>query len=1045
MDFNFTGSSRPKRTINLGRQPGPKSVADVAAQVRAQREDRRMHKVRVAAATRIQAAYRQYTTCKALRQQCAQEFDHILNTSVSPTADAWIHLTRLLVFSQGRNVSCAEARRLALWAEEFLSASTWPKPALSSWVSLLAMVLECMLRCMQHAQALEASYTRAMLTFMLGLLCKEHENVDLAKQMTSFLLSHGMHSSLRNYLVALPKDAISEQADCVSLMLRPLALFDEPTTEFVQAGAADASSYAPRAMFLRTFTSEILTIPHLLHHMPIPSVSALSSAFPMSEFMHHVQSLGAYYDVTSGDSALANNPIHCPYLLANVIILTAVRVKAMQNGSEISQYLMMLATLQNALPKSVFADEDASIDQKTKNELLTLVSFAHIRSVLAASMRSPHNTRPALCAFLVATLYTWPASARDSVLTAMLYGYDKDGVTRSVYMGILARELWRGWVRSCSLVRCVATKLRGLAANASNVRAVVTDPTYASDWPLFLILCIEYSRCLMILGDDEFYPSSAIDTHVPSRNPLTLDELDTLSGLLRNITFAMYWNSVDMPPEHAHVPGTRVQLAQVRELCTRLLQQLHTRDSRRSFVREGHWHMLGQNDLGSFIHAVVLEERELASAISHDEDATNARATISALSQRTRAFMTPRLEVLSYIPFVIPFDVRVEIFRQFVRNDAERLGISRDIFSPTRRHRATIRRGHIAEDGMAKLNGLGPSLKEPLEIVFIDQWGMPEAGIDGSGLFKEFLVSIIREVFDTDRGLWCANERQELYPNPHSYAHGEEQLTWYTFLGRILGKALYEGILVDVKFADFFLTKWLGPKGYIDDLASLESLDSDLYRGLIALKNYTGNVENDFALNFTVTDEEFGVRMNRELIPGGNDVPVTRENRLSYIYCMTRYRLSTQIEDQCNAFFQGLSEMIDPRWLRLFNREELRVLVSGAESPIDVDDLRRNTVYGGYHEKDMAVQYFWEALSHFDQSSLKVFLRFVTSSPNPPLLGFSELNPKFAIRHAGDDVTRLPTASTCVNLLKLPAYESVAQCADKLRYAIYAGAGFDLS
>ena len=49
MDFNFTGSSRPKRTINLGRQPGPKSVADVAAQVRAQREDRRMHKVRVAA------------------------------------------------------------------------------------------------------------------------------------------------------------------------------------------------------------------------------------------------------------------------------------------------------------------------------------------------------------------------------------------------------------------------------------------------------------------------------------------------------------------------------------------------------------------------------------------------------------------------------------------------------------------------------------------------------------------------------------------------------------------------------------------------------------------------------------------------------------------------------------------------------------------------------------------------------------------------------------------------------------------------------------
>jgi hypothetical protein len=32
--------------------------------------------------------------------------------------------------------------------------------------------------------------------------------------------------------------------------------------------------------------------------------------------------------------------------------------------------------------------------------------------------------------------------------------------------------------------------------------------------------------------------------------------------------------------------------------------------------------------------------------------------------------------------------------------------------------------------------------------------------------------------------------------------------------------------------------------------------------------------------------------------------------------------------------------------------------------------------------------------------------------------GFKELYPKFAIRDAGADTSRLPTASTCVNLLK---------------------------
>ena len=32
-------------------------------------------------------------------------------------------------------------------------------------------------------------------------------------------------------------------------------------------------------------------------------------------------------------------------------------------------------------------------------------------------------------------------------------------------------------------------------------------------------------------------------------------------------------------------------------------------------------------------------------------------------------------------------------------------------------------------------------------------------------------------------------------------------LDWYRFIGRILGKALYEGILVDIAFAGFFLAK----------------------------------------------------------------------------------------------------------------------------------------------------------------------------------------------------------------------------------------------
>lgn len=130
-----------------------------------------------------------------------------------------------------------------------------------------------------------------------------------------------------------------------------------------------------------------------------------------------------------------------------------------------------------------------------------------------------------------------------------------------------------------------------------------------------------------------------------------------------------------------------------------------------------------------------------------------------------------------------------------------------------------------------------------------------------------------KEVFDTDRGLWLATKEQEIYPNPHSYAKESNQLSWFTFLGRIVGKALYQGILIDVRFAAFFLAKvncslssatsatpadsqlvsqWLGKQSYLDDLASL---DPELYAGLLKLKTYPGNVEEDLSLNFTVTDE----------------------------------------------------------------------------------------------------------------------------------------------------------------------------------------------
>ncbi len=50
-----------------------------------------------------------------------------------------------------------------------------------------------------------------------------------------------------------------------------------------------------------------------------------------------------------------------------------------------------------------------------------------------------------------------------------------------------------------------------------------------------------------------------------------------------------------------------------------------------------------------------------------------------------------------------------------------------------------------------------------------------------------------------------------------------------------------------------------------------------------------------------------------------------------------------------------------------------------------------------------------------------------------------------ALANTSEAEERLPTAATCVNLLKLPAYTSPETLKVKLLYAIKSGAGFDLS
>lgn len=540
-----------------------------------------------------------------------------------------------------------------------------------------------------------------------------------------------------------------------------------------------------------------------------------------------------------------------------------------------------------------------------------------------------------------------------------------------------------------------------------------------------LMLFCDCSRHLItILDDIEVYEE---------QTSFKIEELITISSFLNTFVFKMIWDGI-----LENAKGEKLELF---HSVHGWLMVLYERDCRRKFTPDEHW----------------LRKDLKPSLLFQELEKGKKRAQL----------------LLQYIPHVIPHKNRVLLFRNIVTKEKETLGlIETSSASPHVTH-ITIRRSRMLEDGYDQLRRLpANSIKGVIRVKFVNDLGVDEAGIDQDGVFKEFLEEIIKKVFNPALNLFkttSGNER--LYPSPTSYIH-ENHLQLFEFVGKMLGKAVYEGIVVDVPFASFFLSQVLGHhhSTFYSSIDELPSLDSEFYKNLTSIKRYDGDV-GDLGLTLSYDEDVMGQLVCHELIPGGKTMPVTNENKISYIHLMAHFRMHTQIKDQTVAFIRGFRSIINPEWLHMFSTPEVQRLISGDNAEIDLDDLKKHTVYyGGFHSSHRVIIWLWDILSSdFNADERAMFLKFVTSCSRPPLLGFAYLKPPFSIRcvevsddqDTGDTLGsvlrgfftirkkepggRLPTSSTCFNLLKLPNYSKKSILRDKLRYAISMNTGFELS
>jgi len=815
----------------------------------------------------------------------------------------------------------------------------------------------------------------------------------------------------------------------------------------------------------------------------------------------------------------------------------------------------------NSLSKVVTAPSNLPLNAFLKRQLDRLVDQDAIRWLLVQSDAQNENeaTRSnELAGYALTLLRVFPRHA-DDIRMWLYLGPPRTqrSISAVAYFWNEAKEthVFRAICQEPKAAIDLLTSDKGNSSAWQPPSQAQSARDYANDWRVIMILFELYTFVLKLMDDEEFLGHTNGDENRARSNALPLYAVQSLTVFLKNLGFAMYYHAQqisealdpsrdalsaqslsrglgrhfagsthgirseqsirDLVEQH-HQPVivggiTGISVDYVKGLVTGLLRAIYERDSRRKFLPKGHWLMTQRFEMSSFITSVVLEEENRHLIEEEDDENPNEDEDAGFDASGSRDFktsgkrrlerVTPRLEILQNMPYIIPFETRVEIFREFVRMDMHkrrngypepdmwRQSVMMNAFyadprQELMRHHAKIRRKHEFEDAYEQFYPIGPDLKEPIQITFVDEFDIIEAGIDGGGVTKEFLMSVTSEAFSPHLGLFSSNNEHLLYPNPSKveelkanyqsagFPAGSQEtnaavmdlLRQYEFLGRIVGKCLYEGILIDIGFAGFFLIKWAlfgghnhaaGESGYRANINDLRDLDEALYQGLLTLKNYPGNVE-DMGLTFTVTDEVplgngRSKAVEHDLMPNGSNTAVTNENRLIYISRMARYRLQAQSQRQTHAFLRGLSNIIQPSWLSMFNQSELQTLIGGAASSIDVQDLRRNTLYGGVYvigddrQEHPTIKMFWKVIESMDDEDRRKVLKFVTSTPRAPLLGFGSLNPLFSIRDAGDDDARIPTTSTCVNLLKLPRYRSEAKLRDKLLYAINSGAGFDLS
>ncbi|XP_052221353.1 E3 ubiquitin-protein ligase SMURF2-like isoform X3 [Dreissena polymorpha] len=320
-----------------------------------------------------------------------------------------------------------------------------------------------------------------------------------------------------------------------------------------------------------------------------------------------------------------------------------------------------------------------------------------------------------------------------------------------------------------------------------------------------------------------------------------------------------------------------------------------------------------------------------------------------------------------------------------------------------------------------------------------------EEGLDYGGVAREWFCLLSHEMLNPYYGLfqYARDDIYTLQINPDSGVN-PEHLSYFHFVGRILGMAIFHGHYLDGGFTMPLYKQLLGKPVILEDL---ESVDPDLHRSLVwMLEN---NIEGILDHTFCVESHSFGQHQEHELKPGGREVKVTEDNKKEYVKLYVQWVFMRGIEAQFLALQKGFHEIIPQHLLRPFDERELELMIGGL-GKIDLNDWKMHTRLKHCTADTNIVKWFWKATESYDNEMRARLLQFVTGSSRVPLQGFKALQgstgaagPRlFTIHLVEISTDNLPKAHTCFNRIDIPPYETYEKLYSKLTCAVEETCGF---